>query len=117
MTHAPVPEKVIQGGGDATETTLTILEIIKEKKRKENRAKKVLLCYSLHLKNEKIVDQRVLNKQNRMRENYDIFLGRDDSTDGNGAKNEERKKAEGHLVVNNYQLENHFFKYSNKSAF
>ena len=32
---------IIQGGGDATETTLTILEIIKEKKRKENRAKKV----------------------------------------------------------------------------
>merc|ERR1712210_85970 len=40
VTHAPVPQKVIQGGGDATETTLTILEIIKEKKRKENRAKK-----------------------------------------------------------------------------
>merc|ERR1712212_628511 len=40
VTHAPVPQKVIQGGGDATETTLTILEIIKEKKRRENRAKK-----------------------------------------------------------------------------
>merc|ERR1712037_392951 len=40
VTHAPVPQKVIQGGGDATETTLTILEIIKEKKRKENRARK-----------------------------------------------------------------------------
>ena len=49
VTHAPVPQKVIQGGGDATETTLTILEMIKEKKRKENRAKKVLFYNSLHL--------------------------------------------------------------------
>merc|ERR1712200_193022 len=40
VTHVPVPKAVIQGGGDATETTLTILEIIKEKKWKENRAKK-----------------------------------------------------------------------------
>jgi len=31
---------VTQGGGDATETTLTILEMIKEKKRNENRARK-----------------------------------------------------------------------------
>merc|ERR1712037_678049 len=40
VTHVPVPKEVIKGGRDATETTLTILEIIKEKKRKENRAKK-----------------------------------------------------------------------------
>merc|ERR1712226_957529 len=40
VTHAPVPQKVIQGGGDATETTLTILEIIKERTIKESRAKK-----------------------------------------------------------------------------
>ena len=45
VTHVPVPKAVIQGGGDATETTLTILEIIKEKKRKENRAKKVMVTY------------------------------------------------------------------------
>ena len=45
VTHVPVPKAVIQGGGDATETTLTILEIIKEKKKKENRAKKVMVTY------------------------------------------------------------------------
>ena len=79
-----------------------------EEERKSRQEGAPLLFFTP--KEEKIVDQRVLNKQNRMRENYDIFLGRDDSTDGNGAKNEERKKAEGHLVVNICRLQKlHFF--------